>query len=530
MTEPIDISATSPETSGDSQPQGATRRRVLLGGIGAGLAGLMPFDMANAQIVDKGVLNIAYPVDVPTWDPNALTVPAIQGLYESVFDSPLRFSAKTKLEARQFKEWKWVDTKATRLEVTLRDDVLFHDGTKMTMEDVKYSLMERGRADKKLVVGAFFNLADVEIQSPTKAVLVYTKTSPAAPIYLGFYSGYIVPKAYMTKVGPDGFNAKPIGAGPYKMVEHQRGSRIVLEAFDKYWGGAPAIKQVVVQIVPEPAARVALIESGRVQLATQLPLREVIRLKDKAGLLTNIYPVAEIYMLRIPNYVKPFENDNVRKAMHLAIDSAALSKAFYGGVAKPVSVMINKGASTDVPEFNFPFDKAAAIAELKKAGYGPGNPVKFTLLSTNGSFPSDFDMARAIVQMWKSVGIEATIEETTQPKLLEASHFKKVTGVILYNWANHTGDPENTSGRMLDPRGRFATWNDPALEPRMDALFSEPDEAKRIAGYKALHRETSEKSWAIPILQAVSTMAYAPQLSPVPFESGFILPAEYKYK
>ncbi len=521
------------ESNAESETHNASRRRLVLGGIGsigAGLAGLMPFNMANAQIVDKGVLTIAYPIDVPTWDPNALTVSSVQGIYESVFDSPLRFSANTKLEARQFKEWKWVDTKATRLEVTLRDDIVFHDGTKLTMDDVKYSLMERGQADKKLVVGAFFNLTNVEIISPTKGVMVYTKTSPAAPVYLAFYAGYIVPKAYMTKVGVDGFNAKPIGAGPYRMVEHQRGSRIVLEAFDRYWGGAPAIKQVVLQITPDPAARVALVESGRAQLATQLPVRETTRLATKTGLLTKIYPMTDIYMLRIPNYLKPFDNDNVRRAMHLSIDTAALSKAFYAGVAKPISVMTSRGTASDDPSFTFPFDKAAAIAELKKAGYGPGNPVQLTLMTTNGNFPSDYDMARAIVQMWKAVGIEAKIDETTQPKLTEAAYAKKLTGCILYSWGNHSGDPENTAGRMLDPRARFATWADPALESRMDALFSEPDEAKRIAGYKALQRESSEKSWAIPLLQAVATMAYSPQLVPTPFESGFILPAEYKYK
>jgi peptide/nickel transport system substrate-binding protein len=95
----------------------------------------------------------------------------------------------------------------------------------------------------------------------------------------------------MTEVGADGFNARPIGAGPYRMVEHQRGSRIVLEAFDKYWGGAPAIKQVTFQIVPEPSARVALVESGRAGMAIQLPLRELQRLAGKTGLVTNIYPV-----------------------------------------------------------------------------------------------------------------------------------------------------------------------------------------------------------------------------------------------
>jgi len=507
------------------------RRRLVLGAVAAGAGGLMPWETTQAQITDKATLTIAYPVDIPTWDPGANSIPTIQGIYQTVFDSMLRYSPDLKLGARQVKEWKWVDTKAMRLEITLRDDIVFHDGTKMTMEDVKYSLSDRAKADKKLLVGGMLNtLASVEVLSPSKGVMVFSRSTPAAPIYLAFLATYIVPKAYMVQVGPEAFNAKPIGAGPYRMVEHQRGSRIVLEAFDKYWGGAPAIRQVIFQIVPEPSARVALVESGRAGMAVQLPLREVQRLATKTGIVTKIYPLSEVYMLRIPNYVKPFENDRVRAAMHLSIDKATLSKAFYGGVAKPLSVMAPEGTPSYVADFKFPFDKAKAVAELKAAGYSTANPVAITLLSTNGTFPNDYDMARAIAQMWKSVGINATIEETTPAKLVEAAQNGKLTGVLLYSWANGTGDPENYAGRLFDPRLRFATWKDMALAPRVDGLMTEVDEAKRMAGYKTLNVESSEKSWAIPLLQGVATVAYVSTLQPVLFDNGYVLPAEYKYK
>jgi peptide/nickel transport system substrate-binding protein len=507
------------------------RRRLMLGAMAVAIGGLASGSKASAEDLDKNVLSIAYPTDIPTWDPGAASIPANQCIFECVFDSPLRYSHDLKLEQRQVKAWRWIDDTKTRLEITLRDDILFHDGSKLTMEDVKYSLSERPKADKKLLVGGMLNtLVDVEIQSPTQGVLVFGRATPTAPIYLAFLAVYVVPKAYMTQVGMDGFNAKPIGSGPYRMVEHQRGSRIVLEAFDKYWGEKPSIKQVTFQIVPEPSARVALIESGRVGMATQLPLREVQRLSGKTGVVTKIYPVSDVYMFRIPSYVKPFDDDRVRAALHLSIDKAALSKAFYGGVAKPLSVMTPEGTPSYVDDFKYPFDKNKAMEELKAAGYSASNPVAITLLSTNGTFPNDYDMARAIAQMWKAVGINATIEETTSAKLIEAAQNGKLTGITLYNWANGTGDPENYAGRILDPRLRFATWKDMALAPRIDGLMTEVDEAKRLAGYKALNVEASEKSWAIPLLQGIATVAYSSALQPVLFDNGYVLPVEYKYK
>ena len=286
MSKPIETCCASVRPLNDDamvHPSG--RRGLLQASAAAGLASLLPAGRILAQTVDKSTLVIAQPVDVTTWDPGALTIPTIQSMMQCVFDAPLRYSAKLKLEPRQISAWKWVDDKATRLEITLRDDILFHDGTKLTMEDVRYSLSERPKADRKLGVGGMFNtLADIEIQSPTRGVMVFNRSTPTAPIYLGFLASFVVPKAYMSQVGAEAFNGKPIGAGPYRLVEHQRGSRIVLEAFDKYWGGVAPIRNVIIQVVTEASARVALVESGRATMATQIPLREAQRLSQKTGM------------------------------------------------------------------------------------------------------------------------------------------------------------------------------------------------------------------------------------------------------
>jgi len=219
----------------------------------------------------------------------------------------------------------------------------------------------------------------VEILSPTKAVIVYAKSTPTAPIYFGFLSGYILPKAYFQKVGEEGFRAKPVGAGPYKVVDYQRGSRIVLEAFDKYWGGAPKIKRVTFEIIPEPSARVAAIESGRVDVASQIPLRETLRLASKAGLVGKAYPYSEVYMMQIPSYVQAFQDENLRMAMHLAIDKQALSKAFYNGVAVPLSVIAPPNTPGSVPNYTFPFNRARAAETLRKSGFTPDKPARIKL-------------------------------------------------------------------------------------------------------------------------------------------------------
>jgi peptide/nickel transport system substrate-binding protein len=503
---------------------GALRRLTALALVAAAAVAAP----AHAQ---RDQLTIAYPVDVQSWDPTSVTFPAGQSIYKSVFDSPLHYSPDLKLQPRIVREWKFQDKEAKRLEVTLRDDVFFHDGSKLTTEDLKFSFAERPAQDKKLAIGGMMSgLTNVEIISPTRAVIVYSKPTPAAPIYLAFLSGYILPKAYFTKVGPEGFAAKPIGAGPYRVVDYQRGSRIVLEAFDKYWGGAPAIKKVTFEIVPEAAARVAAIESGRADVATQLPLREVTRLNTKGTLIGKAYPYAEVYMMQIPSYVEAFKDDNLRRAMHLAIDKAALSKAFYGSVANPLHVIAPANTPGYVPDFTMPFDRKAAQAALAKSGFSPAKPAKIKLLTTNGTFPNDYELARAIAGMWKQVGIEAEIEELTVAKYLELNHSAKLPGVMLYSWANATGDPENYTGRILDPNLRFSAWKSEEAGKQVHALLVETDPEKRMAGYRKLNREASEKTWTLPLLQGVASIVYKADVEVKLYEPGYVLPAEYKRK
>ena len=87
-------------------------------------------------------LNIAFMADVQSWDPTAVTFPVGQSIFKCVYNSPLHYSSDQKLQPRQIVSRKWLDDNNTRLEITLRDDIFFHDGSKLTTEDVKYSWVD----------------------------------------------------------------------------------------------------------------------------------------------------------------------------------------------------------------------------------------------------------------------------------------------------------------------------------------------------------------------------------------------------
>ena len=166
-----------------------------------------------------------------------------------------------------------------------------------------------------------------------------------------------------------------------------------------------------------------------------------------------------------------FADKNVRLAAHHAIDKAALSKAFYGGAAVPLSVLATPGTPGYLPDFTFHYDPALAKQLLAKSGFSPGKPAKIGFAATNGQFPSDYDIARAIVQMWKKVGIEADLQVIEYAKYFELNRGNKLPEATLYSWDNATGDPEIFAGYLLNPKMPFSPWKDEDIGNRvLDAV------------------------------------------------------------
>ncbi len=499
----------------------SSRRDLLTSAPALALALALGAGRAWAQAA-KDTLAIAVPTDVNSWDAEAHTQPLGMPIFKAVFDQPLTQTPDLKLAPNVIQAWRWLDDAGKALAVTLRDDVLWHTGDKLTTEDFRFTYIDRLRADKTLNIAGTFNstLDDIEIKSPTEAVVHFKQVMPTVLQWWAFLGNFLMPKAYFEKVGKDGFLAKPVGSGPYRLVEYERGARIVLEANDRYWKGAPKIRRVIFQIVPDPSARVAAVQAGQVDMAVAVPIREAARLGKVQGLASVIEPISEIVMIHCRN-AGAFTDQRVRVAANLAIDKAALSKALFEGKAKPISVLSVPGAPGYPADFQWGYDPKKAADLLAQAGYGPDKPAKIGFFATNGAFPNDWDTARAITAMWKKVGIDANLEVMELAKYFELDHSGQLPEATLYTWANATNDPEIYVGYILNPKLKFAAWKSDDVAQKLDPLFKEPNYDKRIAGYTELNRYVIEKGYSIPVLQEVGTLVHRAGLNLTWFQSGW---------
>ena len=465
---------------------------------------------------------IGWPSDVPSWDPNQRFQPDAQSMFKMVFDQPLDQDSQLKLVPHLLTRWELAPD-GRSLTATLRNDVLFHNNDRLTSADFRWTFFERIKAGHKVdTANSWRKVVDIETPTPTSLVMRFDSPAPTAPNWLSFLGSYVVPKAYMERVGVEGFAAKPIGTGPYKLADYQMNARIVLERNDAYWGPKPVLRRITVEIIKDPSARVAAIQSGEVDLTINVPVREVARLKSVAGLSAELNPITRDILLQCRDDLG-FADANVRLAAHHAIDKTALSRAFFGGAAVPLSVPATPGSPGFLADFAFAYDPEMAKQILARSGYSVEKPAKIKLASFNGQFAGDYDIARALVQMWKKVGIDADLEVIEYAKYFELNRGAKLPEATLYTWDNATGDPEIYTGYLFSPKMPFSAWKGMEVGQKVLDLFNQADYATRIAGYRAVNREAVEMGATIPLLQSVQTVVRKSALAYTPFGNGWVL-------
>src|ERR1700733_1966553 len=273
--------------------------QMAMGGFAGGIAGLgLPVPFARAAANDAAT--IGWPNDVPSWDPNQRFTPDAQPIFKAVFDQPLDQDPKLKLIPHLIKSWDLAPD-GLSMAVELLDDVTFHNGDPMTTEDFRYTFFERIKSGIKLdTANSWKKVDDIVIESPLKATMKFNSPAPTAPQWMAFLGSYMVPKNYIEGQGYDNFLKNPIGTGPYKLAEYELNSRIVLERNDNYWGPKAKIARVTIQIIKDPSARVAAIQSGAVDWTVNVPVREVQRFGD-SGFAASLQPITRVILLQVRN-------------------------------------------------------------------------------------------------------------------------------------------------------------------------------------------------------------------------------------
>lgn len=498
-------------------------RRTFVGTGAAGLA--LPWLRPRLARAQSGGLTIAYNVNLPSWDPTvgpSAVNPTIQAIYQSVFDQFIAQDPDLGFKPGLLTGWGWTDDR-TRIRLEVREGVRWHNGDPFTPEDIVWSLERAGRAETgnpiQFVWSKIGNFA-IDGNVVTADVLEF---EPTLFKWMGFLTGYVLPRKYVEEVGAEGFEAAPIGTGPYMVDRFERNAFLTLRANPDYWGGVPEFETVTLKFVTDATSRVAEVESGASDITLEIPYEEFDRLRAKDGLAGTTTPVSDIGMIFI-NDVPPMTDPNVRKAMAMAIDKAAIVERLLAGYGVPIDTLQTPQYAAYDPAIEVPYDPERAQELLAASGYGPDNPVRFTIQTTRGFKPKDYEMIQAIVGLWRRVGIEAEIEVYEIAKHFELRAADELAPAAFYNWGNAVGDPATSTGFAMFGPSPHSVWDGQEMVDMIAPLWGEPDEATRIEGYKEVDRRIAEQALAIPLIQYVQPIIHRADLAVTPHVSGALHP------
>jgi peptide/nickel transport system substrate-binding protein len=501
-----------------------TRRQAIAASGGLMATLLAPQRFAGAAA--GNTLNIAYNVNLPSFDPNigpSSVNPTIQAIYRSVFDQYIGQKPNLSFEPGLITGWGWNDDKS-KVWMDVRQNVVWHDGTPLTPEDVIWTIQREGKPDGGNPVSfiwAGIGNFKVDGHRITADVVQY---DPVIFKWMAFLTGYVLPKAYYEKVGPQGFEKAPIGTGPYMVDAYEGNAYLRLKANPKYWGGKPAFETVVFKFVPDATSRVAEIESGSSDVTLEVPYEEYDRLRVKAGLKGECKPISDIAQIFITNG-GVMDDKNVRLAMCHAVDKETIVKRLLRGYGVPIATLEAPEYAAFDPSIKVAHDPALAKKLLAASGFSKEKPVKFTIQTTRGFKPKDYEMIQAIVGMWRDVGIDANIEIYEIAKHFELRMSHKLAPAAFYNWGNAIGDPTCSTGFAMFSKSPHSAWHSDDLDAKIGPLWGEKDEKKRIQGWKDVDRYIAEQGYVLPLLQYAQPILYKSDLKVTPNISGALQPA-----
>jgi peptide/nickel transport system substrate-binding protein len=333
-----------PATPAATQPSAATQALDMTSA---------PTTEAPTQApVSGGTLTVGIPIEPETLDPGDAVYVQEQFVLQSVFDSLLTIDQDGNLHPGLASDWEPNDA-YSEFTFKLRQDVTFHDGTSFKAEAVKASF-DHIMSDAVLESGGKSLLTDHKYVG-TEVVDDYTvkvNFENSYPLFLRDAARQwlaISSPVALEKYGTD-YGRNPVGTGPFKFVQWDAQSQIVLEKNPDYnWGpefashqGPANLDKVVFRILPESATRLTAFETGEIQLASDPPALDAVALADSGKGAVQTFAQPGIPAILMINTAKaPTDDINVRKAMILALNQDELAQTAFQKLGLPAYSVIS---------------------------------------------------------------------------------------------------------------------------------------------------------------------------------------------
>ena len=394
-------------------------------------AAKLPSYFGDAEPKSGGTVIYGIESDIPSLDPHITFGGSNKRVVMSVFEGLVkRNRAGIDLDSHPFvrpeigpalaTSWEVLDG-GTRYRFHLRQGVTFHDGTPFDAEAAAFNFRrvidpefeyfyERAGA---LRGSPFRHLRGVEVVDAMTVDLVLEKPwglflsqlgtflSPGLPLILSPES--------VRQYGNEGANTHPAGTGPFKVTEIDPGVKIVTERNADYWDQPlPFLDRIIYVVMPEQSTRVFALESGEVDIVTQLAPDNIERLSETFQVVQS--PISnQMWYMAVNVDQPPLDDPRVRQAINYAVDREAITNDLLRGICIPSSGMAFPTSPLWDTEQRYPYDPEKAKALLAEAGHADGFKIAIRVPTSGSSMLVPVPMAEWIQRDLAQVGIDLEI-------------------------------------------------------------------------------------------------------------------------
>ena len=329
-----------------------------------------------------------------------------------------------------------------------------------------------------------------------------------ASILSAEYAGALLESGERDKLG-----SEPVGTGPFVRTGFEEGVVVRYAANPDYWGGRPAIDELVFDITPDATIRMEKLKAGDCDVIADPPAAEIAALPGDTPIVVEERPGANVAYLAFNTTQAPFDQPTVRKAVNMAIDKQAIVDRVYHGAAVAATTPIPpdmwshaEGLAGD------PHDREAARKLLAEAGAGN---LSMRILVPDAARPYDPDPAQAadmIRDDLAAVGIKAEIVTDDLDGFLEKAADPERDGAVLFGWSDDNGDPAGFFSTLLDCDTvgitNLAQWCDARFSKLIQEARALSGQEARSAGYKQAQAIFVDQAPWVAIAHATETVAH----------------------
>jgi peptide/nickel transport system substrate-binding protein len=403
---------------------------------------------------------------------------------------------------------------------TLRDGVTFHDGSEMTSEDVKWSL------ERSLGInhpdGASFLIAGIEsIEAPDDLTVEITLSEPNSTFLsrLNYTVATVLPSDSDVYPAPEQALEEPsqqeadeflndqevVGTGPYELTSYTPGESMTLEAFDGYWGEAPAIDTVQIQFYEGSAQMKNAMDAGEIDFNyNEFGPAERAALEGTDGVNVLEDEGGQIRYMVLDVTQDPYTDVQVRQAMSAAIDRQRIIDEVFEGAGKPLYSMIPSN-----------FDVAQDYVSEIEAEVPEGTQIELWY-PLNKYGDTEQDLAETIARSLSEAGFEVTTQSADWAAEYSNNLNNGTYAAYLLGWYPDYVDPDDYIEPFYSSEGFIGFYAD----DEMDQLIKqeqqqEVDSQERADTFDEIQQKAADDMPYIPLISRGQTAYFRDTVSGV---------------